>query len=450
MGSKDLSPEISAEQLLELAVRSGAEAAEVFQSRSLSRPVFFEANRLKQLEHMQSEGTALRLWVDGSPGLAVAYGSVEPQVLVERAIALSRLNAPETIELTPTADTSCIASYPDLGTTVDVKHLVECGWTAIEHVRQVYPDILCTAEWECEIEITHLVNSNGLSCSHTDTTLSSYLSADWVRGDDLLNVSDGQIQRDSLDPKLLAAQVLQRLDWARKNVQPPVGRFPVLFTSKAADMLWGTVQSALNGKQVLEGASPWSDRLGEQVTATALTISQKPDDGPFSCPFDDEGTPTRRLVFIQDGVLQLFYTDRTTGRSLGSGTTGNGFRPGLGSYPTPGMFNLLIHPGSKVALPNSGTLLDLISSLEDGVVVDQMLGGGAGISGDFSINVDLGYRVRHGQIVGRVKDTMVSGNVYTALRNLVALGTDADWNGACYTPSLIVDSLSVTGRESDG
>ncbi len=75
-----------------------------------------------------------------------------------------------------------------------------------------------------------------------------------------------------------------------------------------------------------------------------------------------------------------------------------------------------------------------------------MLGGNAGISGDFSINVDLGYRVRQGQIVGRVKDTMVSGNVYTALRNLVAIGTDADWNGSCYTPSLIVDGLSITGR----
>jgi PmbA protein len=75
-----------------------------------------------------------------------------------------------------------------------------------------------------------------------------------------------------------------------------------------------------------------------------------------------------------------------------------------------------------------------------------MLGGSAGISGDFSINVDLGYRVKNGQIIGRVKDTMVSGNVYNALKQLVAIGQDADWNGACYTPSLIVEGLSVTGR----
>ncbi|MCY7393795.1 MAG: TldD/PmbA family protein, partial [Leptolyngbyaceae cyanobacterium CAN_BIN12] len=80
------------------------------------------------------------------------------------------------------------------------------------------------------------------------------------------------------------------------------------------------------------------------------------------------------------------------------------------------------------------------------IIVDQMLGGGAGISGEFSINVDLGYRIKNGKILGRVKDTMVSGNVYTALKNLVELGGDGDWNGSCHTPSLIVDGLSVTGQ----
>ena len=68
------------EQLLELAVKSGAQAAEVYQSRSHSQPVFFEANRLKQLESIQSEGMALRLWRDGKPGLAVAYASTAASI----------------------------------------------------------------------------------------------------------------------------------------------------------------------------------------------------------------------------------------------------------------------------------------------------------------------------------------------------------------------------------
>jgi PmbA protein len=84
--------------------------------------------------------------------------------------------------------------------------------------------------------------------------------------------------------------------------------------------------------------------------------------------------------------------------------------------------------------------------LDEGLVVDQLLGGGADISGDFSVNVELGYRIKNGQIAGRVKDTMIAGNVYSALDQLVALGGDADWNGPCYTPSLIVEGISTTGR----
>ena len=426
----------SVEQLLELAAASGAEAAEVFQSQSLSKPIFFEANRLKQIESSQSEGTTLRLWRDGRPGLAVAYGPVEPEKLVTRALALSTLNQPETIELT---ESKAQSTYADIGETVPVEQLISWGKQAIELIRAAYPDILCAAEWDCEVESIRLINSRGLECSHTDTTLSGYMETEWVRKDDFLYVSDGQTQRDFLDPTLLAERILMRLNWAKNNVPSPVGRIPVLFTAKAADMLWGTLDAALNGKQVLEGASPWSDRLNTPVISPLLTLYQEPDAGPFSCPFDDEGIPTRPITFIENGVLKLFYTDLTTGRTLGSGTTGNGFRTHLGSYPTPGLFNLLVQPGKS-------SLAELIKSLDRGLIIDQMLGESAGISGDFSINVDLGYRVEKGEIVGRVKNTMVAGNVYTALKQVIELGGDASWNGSCYTPSIILEGLSVTGN----
>lgn len=437
MGSAKLSQDTLAEQLLELALKSGAEAAEVYQSRSLSRPVFFEANRLKQLETSQSEGTALRLWRNGRPGLTVAYGSVAPQGMVERALALSQLNHPEPVEVSSNSE----KYYPDLGEAVSVEKLIDWGKSAIAIVREFYPDVLCNSDWECDVENTRLINSKGLDCHYTDTTLSCYMSAEWVRGDDFLSVADGQTQRGELNPARVAHQILQRLNWAKENVSTPSGRFPVLFTSKAADMIWGTVQAALNGKQILEKASPWAEKLGQPVVAPSLTLYQNPQAGPYSCPFDDEGNPTKSLIFIENGILRNFYSDRTTGRLLGIGSTGNGFRPGLGSYPTPGLFNFLIQPGKA-------TLQELIQDMDEGLIVDQMLGGGGGISGDFSINIDLGYLVKKGQIIGRVKDTMVAGNIYTALKQIVKLGGDADWNGSCYTPSLIVEGLSTTGKNT--
>ncbi len=435
MGSKDLTPALYSEQLLELALQSGAEQAEVYQSRSQTRPVFFEANRLKQLESSQSEGVALRLWRDGCPGLAVAYGPAEPQNLVERALAMTTLNEPEVVELAEARTDR----YPDLGTVMPVEALVEIGKEAIAIIRDAYPEVLCDAELECDEETTRLINSKGLDCHYTDTTLSCSLGAEWVRGEDFLSVYDGQTDRGSLTTENVVQSVLQRLNWAKENVSSPVGRVPVLLTAKAADLLWDTLQAALNGKQVLEGASPWSDRLTEVVTSEMLTLFQQPEMGPFSCPFDDEGTPTEPLLFIREGQLLQFYCDRTTGRLLGTGTTGSGFRPGMGSYPTPGLVNLLIQPGK-------GSIEHLIGQLDEGLVVDQLLGGGADISGDFSVNVELGYRVQNGQITGRVKDTMIAGNVYNVLNQLVALGGDADWNGPCYTPSLIVEGISTTGR----
>lgn len=435
MGSHDLPPSLHSEQLLELALQSGAQQAEVYQSRSLSRPVFFEANRLKQLESSQSEGVALRLWRDGRPGLAVAYGPAEPQNLVERALAMTALNEPEEVELSQARTDR----YPDLGKVVAVEELVKMGKEAIAQIRDVYPEVLCDADLECDEETTRLINSNGLDCHYTDTTLSCSLGVEWVRGEDFLSVYDGQTERGSLTTQNVVQSILQRLNWAKENVASPVGRVPVLLTAKAADLLWDTLQAALNGKQVLEGASPWSERLTQVVTSETLTLFQQPDTGPFSCPFDDEGTPTESLLFIREGQLLRFYCDRTTGRLLGTGTTGSGFRPGMGSYPTPGLVNLLIQPGT-------GSLEQLIQQLDQGLVVDQLLGGGADISGDFSVNVELGYRVQNGKITGRVKDTMIAGNVYTVLKQLVALGGDADWNGPCYTPSLIVEGISTTGR----
>lgn len=422
------------EKLLILAQGAGAEEAEVYYSRSQSHPVFFEANRLKQLESSESEGTALRIWRDGCPGLAVAYGPVDPQALVEKAIALSLLNPPETPELNE-ARTQIAQS---VGKTIPVETLVEVGKKAIAQIREAYPEVLCSGELECEEDQTILLNSKGLHCEHQDTAISYYFGVEWIRGEDFLAVYDGEYSREKINPNQIVEQILQRLIWAKDNASSPTGKVPVLFTPNAATMLWGTVIAALNGKRIVEDSSPWSQKLGEQVLSDLLTFSQNPQLIPYDCPFDDEGTPTQALTLIHQGKIEQFYSDRTIARNLGYAPTGNGFRPGLGGYPTPNLVNCIIESGE-------GALSELISQMGNGLVIDQILGGGPDISGDFSINVDLGYRIENGEIVGRVKDTMVAGNVYTILKQILALGSDRQWNGSCYTPSVLVDGISVVG-----
>ena len=422
------------ELLLDLAQKQGATHAEVYQIRSHSSPVFFEGNRLKQLESSQSEGTALRLWKDNCPGLAVGYGLIDAETLVTKAIALAELNQPETIEIAAARR----EIHSSVGKSLPVEDFVAMGKNAIAQLRDAYPEVICSAEFESEEETTTLLNTNGLYCQYTDISVSYYLGIELVRGEDFLGIYDGEYSREKLNLQQTVKQILQRLDWAKTNVTPITGKVPILFTADAATMLWGTISSALNGKRVLEGSSPWSEKKGELVLSEMITLSQQPDKEPYSCPFDDEGTPAQRLTLINQGRLAQFYCDRTVGRELGIETTGNGFRPSLGSYPTPSLINLIVEAGD-------GSLTELITKLDRGIVVDQILGGGADISGDFSINIDLGYLVENGQIVGRVKDTMIAGNVYTVLQQVIALGSDRIWNSSCYTPSLIVEGLSVVG-----
>ena len=76
------------------------------------------------------------------------------------------------------------------------------------------------------------------------------------------------------------------------------------------------------------------------------------------------------------------------------------------------------------------------------VVLDPVL------AGDFNANVLLGFRVSHGKIVGRVKNTTVSGNVYQVLNNLAAIGDRARWvRERIRTPALYCQGVSVSAKK---
>lgn len=420
------------EEILQIAQKAGAEEAEVYQIISRSHPVYFEANRLKQLETTESEGIALRVWQEGAPGVTVAYGDVEAKELAERALALCPLNPSETIELS--ADHRQV--YPTQGNLVSRDELVEIGNQAVAQLSALNSSVICSGELDCEQHTTRLINTRGTDCQYTEISLSAFFQVEWVRGEDFFGITDGIESADRLDLEPVHHRIAQAMTWAQERVKPPPERVPIIFTPKSAPLFWETVIAALNGKRVWEGSSPWADRAREQVISDQITLWQDPTRNPERCPFDDEGTGTQHLTLIENGYLKEFYRDRAIGRLLGTGSTGNGFRPSLGRYPTPSLINLIVAPGK-------GTLDTLIAQLDHGLVIDQLLGGDADLSGDFSANIELGYRVENGKVTGRVKDTMVAGNIYTALNHLIALGEDIQTNESYVTPSVMVEGLSV-------
>ena len=91
----------------------------------------------------------------------------------------------------------------------------------------------------------------------------------------------------------------------------------------------------------------------------------------------------------------------------------------------------------------------MIADIKEGLFIEQVMGATQGniLGGDFSGNVLLGYKIENGKIAGRVKDTMVFGNVYDLLKDIAAIGNDGRWlSGRLYTPSIYCPSLSVSSK----
>ena len=87
--------------------------------------------------------------------------------------------------------------------------------------------------------------------------------------------------------------------------------------------------------------------------------------------------------------------------------------------------------------------------MNEGIVVYSTVGGGQSnlLAGDFSVAIGLGFKVEQGRIVGRVKDTMVSGNIYDASRRLVGLGDTAFDFGNVALPFFCFSGLPFATRE---
>ena len=92
---------------------------------------------------------------------------------------------------------------------------------------------------------------------------------------------------------------------------------------------------------------------------------------------------------------------------------------------------------------------DMISGMDEALIVERLLGAGQNnvLGGDFSANVLLGYKVEHGKIAGRVMNTMVSGNAYRVLNDVLALGSEGRWvGGGLYAPPIAVGGISVSSK----
>ncbi len=437
----------AAEYCLHL-LRGRAEAAEVFALSRESLPLEWEAGKLKKARSEATSGLAVRVKKGGRVGFCATTDPSRVGEAVERALELAGLSDPYRGEWPERHLPSKEEGFFDPQVaSLPLEKMVSTGEEFLEPIRQVHPQVKAFGGVTREVEEVWLLNSRGFEGHYVASSFAFWGGGELVEGDNMLSAYDGLERRNLGRPEEEARQrgekVAEMIARGRKNVPFSGGKMTVLFSPRALLHLLRPLVAALDGKAVEKGLSPWKDRRGEKVASPLLTLV---DDGlhpfaPASSPFDGEGTPSRRNYLLERGVLYSFYHDLHTARVLGMEPTGNGMR-GLFSPPRPAPRNLLLEGGEKKAET-------LLSSLEEGLLVEQLMGAWAGnpYRGEVSGNVSLGFYVRGGEIQGRVKNTVFALHAFDAFREqLLELSSDREWVGSALLPYALFASVPLSAR----
>jgi PmbA protein len=438
------------------AARGKVDGADALWRREEQTAVSFESGRLKAAGITEEAGLNLRVVAHGRMGVAgTTAAKPDPKELVARAGASAELG--EVVELafpnpSPQSLTP-IATFFDRTANASLSELIRMGRLLVERLAR--PDCQVNVAVQREVADTAVGNTAGARGEYRTTGFAVTADITRIAGDDVLMVYDQYVGSDmpsDADLEALVRSVVTRLTAALKIVTPPDGALPVVFTPAGLAAVVLPLEQALSGKTVLQGSSPLAGKVGEALFDARLSIIDDPltPGRPLSRPVDDECVPSRCNGLVERGVLGQFVYDLETAARAKTQSTGNG-RRGVFGKPHIGYTNILFrgtNGGAQHAAPLQMLGGGLIADIEDGLIVDDLIGVGQGnvISGAFSHPVGLAYRVQRGEITGRVKDAAVAGNAYDLLKKIGGFGDDGRWLGARWSPSLLLEGVSVARR----
>lgn len=444
--------QIPAEQLLERASQQ-AEGAELYELRSLELPVRFRAGALESVKAVETAGRALRVIQDGRLGFSTTTDLSDAETLIQNALEAAQFGDPAPFAFPTERPVPAVAGFDPEVEGLKEKGLIALGEEIADRIKAYDSELQVEVAVSKRVEEVRLLNTSGLELSDRRTLFSVSVEATRAREGDIFMIYDGASSRrlEDVDGLALAERIVEKLRLSEKITKVDSKAMPVVFSPRGAVVLLLPLMVGLNGRQVFLGTSPLKEKLDQQAFDARFSLI---DDGrlefaPRSAPYDDEGVPTTRKALIDRGVVRQFLYDLKTAAQAGAEPTGNGFKTaGLleRSFRRPPG----VAPTTWLVPPGDRSLEQILSDLDEALLVEQVIGLGQGnvIAGEFSNNVSVGFRVRRGEIVGRVKNTMIAGNVYELLRDkLIAVGDRAEWVfGMLKAPALAVDGVGVAGK----
>jgi PmbA protein len=430
------------------ALKAGADAAEAVGAERRSLSIGVRNGALEEVEREESRDLGLRVFI-GQRQATVSGSDISAEArakLVARAVAMARLAPEDPYGGLADPDRLARGPVPDLDlydptepSPLELEDSARAAEAAARAVPKVTNSDGGSGSWSSS-QWT-MVTSGGFAGVHRASGFSIGASAIAGDADGMETGYDGRSvrwQTDLPSPESLGAEAGRRAAsrlGARKIASTTA---PVIFENRLAGSLLSPLIGGISGPSIARGTSFLKDKLGQQLFAKGIVISDDPHRlrGLGSSPFDDEGVENAARNLIDDGILTTWLLNSSSARQLGLTTTGHASR-GLAGPPGVSTSNLTFHPGDR-------DLAGLMQDARAGLLVTSMFGPSLnGNTGDWSVGCS-GFWFEAGEIAYPVNEITVAGNLLDIFARVVP-GADLEIRGSANSPSLLVDGLAIAG-----
>ncbi len=223
----------------------------------------------------------------------------------------------------------------------------------------------------------------------------------------------------------------------------------VLAPSEGSEMLGALIGTAISAEHVNNRASPWTDKVGDQVADESLTVRDNglSKKGLLSAVVDDEGVPTQSTLTIENGILQSYIFDSYNAKQLDLETTGNGirrqYRDAHGAFTS----TAGCHPTTLEIPAGKYDLESIVSQVDKGVYIEHFAWPQVDpLSGNFSNEIRNGYLIENGELTTKIKYALLAGNLYESLLKNLLIGNDLEVNSRYYMPTVGVAGIELVGQ----
>ncbi|MDJ0507893.1 MAG: TldD/PmbA family protein [Crocosphaera sp.] len=219
------------------------------------------------------------------------------------------------------------------------------------------------------------------------------------------------------------------------------GKYMIVFSPQAFLSLISAFSNLFNAQNILDKQSLSNpESLGKEVASSLLSLCDDAlhPDNIGAEMFDGEGTPTRRVELIKDGVLSGLLHSSGTAKRMNAQPTGNaniGAKVTVGSHFYHVFSNSTDNPQYNLDEAENVILIDNLQALHAGVNALQ---------GSFSLPFD-GWLMNKGERTS-IDAATVAGDYLTLLKSIVCVESKAEIRPGGVCPRIWVEGLSVTGE----